>query len=87
MTVKIPLKETALSADRIVRIGREVQSACAEFDAERFVREVMADLPRLELKDRIARTSQALHTHLPVTGTDALDVLLRSLPPTPKPLA
>jgi 3-methyladenine DNA glycosylase AlkC len=45
---------------------------------------VLADLPRLELKDRIARTSQALHTHLPVTGTEALDVLLRSLPPTPE---
>ncbi|MFE9968660.1 hypothetical protein [Streptomyces sp. NPDC005525] len=84
MTVKIPLKVTALNADRIARISREVQGACAGFDAERFVREVMADLPRLELKDRIARTSQALHTHLPVTGTDALDVLLRSLPPTPE---
>ncbi|MFD4943577.1 hypothetical protein ACFWNT_13795 [Streptomyces sp. NPDC058409] len=84
MTVKAPLKETALSADRIVRIGHEVQSTCPEFDADGFVREVMADLPRLELKDRIARTSQALHTHLPVTSTEALDVLLRSLPPTPE---
>lgn len=84
MTVKVPLKETALNADRIARIGREVQGACPEFDAEGFVREVMADLPRLELKDRIARTSRALHTRLPVTGAEALDVLLRSLPPTPE---
>ncbi|MEU3862217.1 DNA alkylation repair protein [Streptomyces sp. NPDC028722] len=43
----------------------------------------MADLPRLELNARIARTSQGLHDHLPVTGLDALDILLRSLPPTP----
>ncbi|MER8084233.1 hypothetical protein ABTZ57_03475 [Streptomyces sp. NPDC094048] len=84
MTVKVPLKETALSPDRIARIGHEVQSTCPEFDADGFVREVMSDLPRLELKDRIARTSQALHTHLPVTGPEALDVLLRSLPPTPE---
>ncbi|WP_405735070.1 hypothetical protein OG607_41845 [Streptomyces sp. NBC_01537] len=84
MTVKVPLKETALNAVRITRIGREVQSACPEFNSDAFVREVMTDLPRLELKDRITRTSQALHTHLPVTGTEALDVLLRSLPPTPE---
>lgn len=80
----VPLKETALNTDRIVRIGREVQGACPEFDAAAFVREVIADLPPLRLKDRIARTSQALHTHLPVTGPEALDVLLRSLPATPE---
>ncbi|GGT56354.1 hypothetical protein GCM10010271_70270 [Streptomyces kurssanovii] len=45
---------------------------------------VMADLPRLELGARIARTSEGMHTYLPVTGRDALDVLLRSLPPTPE---
>ncbi|MET9356182.1 DNA alkylation repair protein [Streptomyces sp. NPDC006617] len=32
---------------------------------------------------RISRTSQGLHDHLPVTGPDALDILLCSLPPTP----
>ncbi|WP_431952328.1 hypothetical protein [Actinacidiphila sp. bgisy167] len=83
MTAKVPLKETALNAERIARIGREVRAACAEFDADTFVASVMADLPRLELSARIARTSQGLHDHLPVTGPDALDILLRSLPPTP----
>ncbi|MGW1107373.1 hypothetical protein [Streptomyces sp. NPDC002540] len=84
MTVKVPLKETALNAERIARIGREVQDACPEFDSEGFVQSVMADLPRLELSARIARTSEGLHTHLPVTGAEALAVLLRSLPPTPE---
>lgn len=84
MTVKVPLKETALNAERIARIGREVQSACPEFDADGFVQSVMADLPPLELSARIARTSEGLHAHLPATGPDALDVLLRSLPPTPE---
>ncbi|MET9105039.1 hypothetical protein [Streptomyces zhihengii] len=85
MTAKVPLKETALNAERIARIGREVQAVCPEFDAESFVASVTADLPRLELSARIARTSQGLHDHLhlPVGGPDALDVLLRSLPPTP----
>ena len=44
----------------------------------------MADLPRLELSARIARTSEGLHAHLPATGPESLDVLLRSLPPTPE---
>ncbi|MER8091473.1 hypothetical protein ACIO6T_44530 [Streptomyces sp. NPDC087532] len=84
MTVKVPLKETALNAERIARIGREVQAVCPEFNASSFVTSVMADLPRLELGARIARTSEGLHAHLPVTGPDALDILLRSLPPTPE---
>ncbi|MDQ0790212.1 MULTISPECIES: hypothetical protein [unclassified Streptomyces] len=84
MTVKVPLKETALNAERIARIGREVHSACPEFDVDSFVKSVTADLPRLELSGRIARTSEGLHAHLPVTGPDALDILLRSLPPTPE---
>ncbi|MBN0045662.1 DNA alkylation repair protein [Streptomyces actuosus] len=84
MTAKVPLKETALNAERIARIGREVHAACPEFDADKFVTSVMADLPRLELGARIARTSEGLHTYLPVTGSQALDVLLRSLPPTPE---
>ncbi|MCX4537822.1 DNA alkylation repair protein (plasmid) [Streptomyces sp. NBC_00841] len=84
MTVKVPLKETALNAERIARIGHEVQAVCPEFDANSFVKSVTADLPRLELSARIARTSEGLHAHLPVTGPDALDILLRSLPPTPE---
>lgn len=83
MTAKVPLKETALNAERIARIGREVHAACPEFDADSFVTSVMADLPLLELSARIARTSEGLHAHLPVDGPEALDVLLRSLPLTP----
>ncbi len=77
-------KEHALSETRINRIGREVQAACPEFDAEAFAHDVLGDLPGLGLKARIARTSQALHTHLPVGGLEAADVLLRSLPATPQ---
>ncbi|UYQ60063.1 hypothetical protein [Streptomyces peucetius] len=84
MTEKVPLKETALNAERIARIGREIQAVCPEFDADSFVTSVMADLPQLELGARIARTSMGLHAHLPVTGPDAVDILLRSLPPTPE---
>ncbi|MEU8333855.1 hypothetical protein AB0J14_37470 [Micromonospora arborensis] len=84
MGEKVLVKDRALNAERIDRIGREVKRVLPTFAAENFVADVMADLPRLELKARIARTAKGLHDHLPVTGTAALDVLLRSLPPTPQ---
>ncbi|MFG1648458.1 hypothetical protein ACGFIE_00905 [Micromonospora sp. NPDC049275] len=84
MVEKVLVKDRALNAERIARIGREVRSVLPTFAAENFVADVMADLPRLELKARIARTAKGLHDHLPVTGAAALDVLQRSLPPTPQ---
>jgi hypothetical protein len=72
-----------VSADRIARIGREVRTGLPTFDADAFAADVMADLPRLERKARIARTAKGLHDHFPVTGSRALDVLLQSLPPSP----
>ncbi|WP_369228491.1 hypothetical protein AB5J52_48480 (plasmid) [Streptomyces sp. R39] len=77
-------KEHALSENRINRIGTEVQAVCPEFDADQFARDVVGSFPRLALKARIARTSQALSTYLPVDGLQAVDVLLRSLPPSPE---
>lgn len=84
MSSQVPMKERALNPDRIARIGREMQAACPGFDAASFTAQVTADLPRLELKARIARTAEGLHQHLPVTGPAALDTLLRSLPATPE---
>jgi 3-methyladenine DNA glycosylase AlkC len=83
MTEQVPAKDRALNAERIARIGREINTVLHTFDADAFAADVMADLPRLELKARIARTAKGLYDHLPVTGTAALEVLLRSLPPTP----
>ena len=76
--------EHALSETRIRRIGGEVRAVCPSFDAEAFASEVLADLGRLKLKERIARTSQALATHLPATGLQAVEILLRSLPASPE---
>jgi len=83
-TGKVPLKEQALNAGRIARIAREVHAVLPAFNADAFVSEVVADLPQLELKARIARTSQGLHDHLSAVGGQGLEVLLRSLPPTPQ---
>ncbi|MFF5962784.1 hypothetical protein ACFY64_03350 [Streptomyces collinus] len=77
-------KEQAISAARITRISEEVRAVCPRFDAAAFTREVIADLPHLGLKARIARTSEALRAHLPGSAAEAADVLLRSLPTTPE---
>ncbi|MEV8099890.1 TauD/TfdA family dioxygenase [Kitasatospora sp. NPDC085879] len=66
MSSQVPMKERALSPERIARIGREMHAACPGFDADAFTTQVTADLPRLELKARIARTAEGLHQHLPV---------------------
>ncbi|MDH6111424.1 3-methyladenine DNA glycosylase AlkC [Kitasatospora sp. MAP12-15] len=84
MTAQVPLKERALNDERIARIGREVQAVLPAFDADAFTADVMSDLPRLELKARIARTARGLHEHLPVTGPAALDALVHSLPSSPQ---
>lgn len=84
MNAQVPMKERALNPDRVARIGREMQAACPGFDAASFTAQVTADLPRLELKARIARTAEGIHQHLPVTGSAALDTLLRSLPASPE---
>ncbi|WP_432156149.1 hypothetical protein [Streptomyces sp. bgisy153] len=77
-------KEHAISPARIIRIGDEVKAACPRFDVRAFTHEVVADLSQLELKARITRTSEALRSHLPGTAAEAVDILLRSLPPTPE---
>ncbi|MFF6772711.1 hypothetical protein ACFY8W_04015 [Streptomyces sp. NPDC012637] len=77
-------KEQAISPQRIARIAAEVKAVCPTFDDDAFTREVCADLPGLKLKERIAHTSEALRHHLPGSPMEALEVLLRSLPPTPE---
>ncbi|WP_055587062.1 DNA alkylation repair protein [Streptacidiphilus griseoplanus] len=82
--VRKPLKESALNSERIARIADEIHAAVPGFDPAAFTTDVMADLPRLELKARIDRTARALHEHLPYTGPAALQALLASLPSSPE---
>jgi len=48
------------------------------FPADRFVREVVADLPALELKGRALRIAQGLRAHLPDDYAKALALVLRA---------
>lgn len=84
MTQKAPMKDTALSPQRVARIGREVASVHSRFDAGAFTGAVLAEFPGLELKARIKHTAATLRVFLPQDPAEALDILLRSLPATPE---
>ncbi|MFF1278724.1 hypothetical protein ACFVZC_36015 [Streptomyces marokkonensis] len=62
-----------MNPGRIARTRGELQAACPNFDAASFTAQVTADLPRLELRARIARTAEGLHRHLPVIRLAVLD--------------
>lgn len=69
--------DRALVADLAERIA----AVRPQFAKERFVRDVMADLPALELKARARRITDGLRAHLPPAYGEALEVLLASLGP------
>ncbi|MFE2943937.1 hypothetical protein ACFXKG_33590 [Streptomyces sp. NPDC059255] len=71
MPVKVPLEETAFNADRIAPVGRELHSVRPEFGIASLVGEVAAEPPRLESKERIARTGQSLDARARLTRSPA----------------
>ena len=63
------------------RLGGMVAQVYPAFDCEGFVAQVRPQLPPLELKQRIAVFSQALHDHLPADYSQAVEILLALLGP------
>ena len=62
-------------------MARDLARAQPSFPVDRFVKDAVAGLNRLELLDRGRHISRALATHLPQSYPEAVDVLLRSLGP------
>lgn len=63
------------------RLGGMVAQVYPAFDGEGFVAQVRPQLPPLELKERVAVFSQALHDHLPADYPQAVEILLAILGP------
>lgn len=63
------------------RLGGMVARVYPAFDREGFVAQVRPQLPPLELKERVAVFSQALHDHLPADYPQAVEILLAILGP------
>ncbi|MFV1594427.1 hypothetical protein VWZ88_17890 [Phaeobacter sp. JH20_36] len=75
------LKDQLFNLEKTRYLAGLFAAADPGFEADRFVSEVMADLPDRELKQRIALIADVLARHLPEDLEAAAPVLRRALPP------
>lgn len=75
------LKDQLFNRDKVRYLADLFSAADTGFDAAAFEAQVMADLPALELKQRITLIADVLADHLPASLPEAAPVLLRALPP------
>jgi len=75
------LKDQLFNVDRVRYLAGLFALADAGFDADGFEARVMARLPDLELKQRIAWIADCLGAHLPRSLVEAAPVLRAALPP------
>lgn len=81
MSEGIPLKESAMNRARVESLAADLSRAEPRFDADGFVAAVMAQLPDLELKARIACVADTLASYLPADIGVATAAILAVLPP------
>lgn len=65
--------------------GQAIQQVYAPFDSEAFVAQIAPQLPPLELKERVAVFTLALHDHLPADYATAVAILRQILQPEVSP--
>jgi 3-methyladenine DNA glycosylase AlkC len=75
------LKDHLFNQAKVEYLGELLAAQSRAFAKQTFVSEVMRDLPRLELKQRIKLIAQTLEKHLPADFPEAVDQIVRSLPP------
>jgi 3-methyladenine DNA glycosylase AlkC len=68
-------------ADAAARLAQQMRRAYPAFDAEGFQGQATSGLKHLEFHGRIQLFADALRAHLPDAVPEALDILVRSLPP------
>lgn len=85
MTGKVLLKDLLFNPVKVEQLAAELASVHPSFAAERFVHDVTARLPELELKSRIGWIASCLAGHLPADYREAVAVILAALPPPNDP--
>lgn len=75
------LKDQLFNAEKVRYLAGLFAAAQPGFDADGFERQVMARLPELELKARIAWIAEILDAHMAGALPDLAPVVLRALPP------
>lgn len=75
------LKDQLFNRDKVRYLAGLFSAAEPGFDADSFEEQVMAELPALELKQRMTLIAEVLARHLPEALPEAAPVLLKALPP------
>ncbi|WP_264213108.1 hypothetical protein [Leisingera thetidis] len=75
------LKDQLFNREKVRYLAGLFAAAEPGFDAEAFEAQVMAELPSLELKQRMTLIAEVLADHLPEALPAAAPVLLKALPP------
>lgn len=85
MAEKFLLKDFLFNQAKVEKIAGEIRSVHPSFKAKAFVSDTIAKFPELELKGRISWISTCLKKHLPGNYREAVEVLLKALPPPNDP--
>lgn len=78
---RFSLKDHLFNEEKVSYLGSLLSTGVPGFDRERFETAVMAQIPDLELKQRIALIARVLHDHLDPDFAVAADQIRSALPP------
>jgi 3-methyladenine DNA glycosylase AlkC len=81
MAEKFSLKDELFNLKKVQLIASEVKEVYADFEQERFEKEVVDKFHELELKERIAHIRDMFAKYLPSNYVEATNILLKALPP------
>ncbi len=74
------LKDRLFNRDNVSRLAQEIHSVHMTFNTEGFIRDVLKDFPKYELKQRMHHIRDMLFVYLPKDYTQAIDIIVRALP-------
>lgn len=77
---KFSLKDQLFNERKITKIAGDIHRVYLDFKREKFIQDVVSKFPELELKQRINHISFCFQAYLPEHFSDALQILLQSLP-------
>lgn len=80
MNEKLPLKDLLFNEVKLGVIARQIKNSYPQFEEKKFLTEVLNNLKKLELKERINLIANCLKKYLPSDYEAAVEILLKSLP-------
>ena len=80
MAEKFSLKNELFNPKKVNQIASEIKAVYADFEQEKFEKEVTEKFPELELKERIAHIRDMFAKYLLSDYVEATNILLQSLP-------